>query len=64
MLLYHPNVPEEARLYVATPPSVPFEEVYFTTADKVKLHGYLLKQNESTYKDAPTIVHFHGNAGQ
>lgn len=41
--------------------SIPFEEHYLTTKDGEKLHVWLLLQNES--QSAPTLIYFHGNAG-
>ncbi len=38
-----------------------YEDLYITTADKVKLHGWLIKQIDS--KNRPTIIYFHENAG-
>lgn len=40
--------------------NIPFEDVYFTAKDGVRLHAWLLKQKEL---DAPTVLFFHGNAG-
>ncbi|KAL8434564.1 hypothetical protein Efla_000080 [Eimeria flavescens] len=41
--------------------NIPFEDVYFKTADGVTLHGWLLLQPAS--KEVPTFLFFHGNAG-
>ena len=38
-----------------------YEDLYITTDDKVKLHGWLIKQSDS--KSRPTIIYFHENAG-
>lgn len=40
--------------------NLPYENVYITTKDNLKLHGWLVKRNES---DAPTVVIFQANAG-
>ena len=63
-LLFHPNMPETSRIYVGEPPDCfSTEEVYIDTTDRVKLHGYFIKQSEDLLQDAPTLVYFHGNAG-
>lgn len=40
---------------------MPYEELNITTSDKVKLHGWLIKQADC--KNSPTIIYFHENAG-
>ncbi|CAM9443651.1 unnamed protein product [Phaeothamnion confervicola] len=40
---------------------LPFEDVFMTTADGVRIHGWLLKQPQADM--VATIVYFHGNAG-
>ena len=63
-LLYHPNMPETSRIYVGfLPPNIPCEEILISTVDNIKLHGFFLKQTDEQYKNAPTLVYFHGNAG-
>lgn len=63
-LLYHPDMPVTARMYVGElPASFHPEEVYIPTGDNNKLHGYLIKQSNELLADAPTLVYFHGNAG-
>ena len=39
--------------------SIPFEDVMITTDDNIQIHAWLLINNEN----APTIIYFHGNAG-
>nr|CAB3219651.1 protein ABHD17B-like [Phallusia mammillata] len=64
MLLYHPGMPDNARIYVSSPPAIyPYDEVLIRTADGEDLHGFFLKQSEDLIKEAPTIIYFHGNAG-
>ena len=63
-LLYHPDMPETSRIFVGSPRSdIPHEEVQIATTDGVLLHGFFLKQTEEKFKDVPTLVYFHGNAG-
>ena len=38
-----------------------YEDLYITTADKINLHGWLIKQPDS--KSRPTIIYYHENAG-
>ena len=38
-----------------------YEDWYVTTSDGFLLHGWILKQKE--IKNIPTILFFHGNAG-
>lgn len=40
--------------------AIPPEDVYFTTPDNVRLHGWIIRSRRS---NAPLIVWFHGNAG-
>jgi len=40
---------------------LPFEEHFITTADNVKVHSWLLMQDNPSV--CPTIIFFHGNAG-
>ena len=62
-MLYYPEVPPNSRLFVAAPSSLnlPFENVYFKSIDNTKLHGYLILQPQPQL--CPTILFFHGNAG-
>jgi dipeptidyl aminopeptidase/acylaminoacyl peptidase len=49
-----------SREHPTTPPGV--EDATFTTADGVRLHGWLMKPQTGT-GPFPVIVHAHGNAG-
>eukprot|EP01083_Nonionella_stella_P077449 211523_1 len=40
---------------------IPFDDVFLQTKDKVGIHAWLLKQTDT--KSAPTLLFFHGNAG-
>ena len=62
-LVYYPEQPESARVFVQTPGSLglPFEAVYVTTRDGCRIMGYLIKQPHMSA--APTVLYFHGNAG-
>lgn len=64
-LLYHPDQPSNAKLYVELPNilGLPFENVFTRTCDGVLINMYLIKQPEPISKNAPTVIFFHGNAG-
>ncbi|KAF7215665.1 protein ABHD13 [Nothobranchius furzeri] len=77
VLLYFPDQPSSSRLYVPMPTGIPHESVYIRTKDGVKLNLILLRytggdappggnssgQNCPTSASPPTILYFHGNAG-
>eukprot|EP00906_Rhabdomonas_costata_P005583 RCo008340 len=63
-LLYYPDLPPSSRDTVDHPGlwGVPtWEEITVVSSAKVTLHGYFLHQENPTA--APTVVYFHGNAG-
>lgn len=64
-LLYYPEQPESARVFVQLPSSVglPYETIFLTTKDKVQISAYFIKQPNDRASSAPTLVYFHGNAG-
>ncbi|XP_006824249.1 protein ABHD13-like, partial [Saccoglossus kowalevskii] len=64
-LLYYPDQPESSRIYVMSPHhfGVPYENIFFKTRDGVRINGILLKQRPENVTRVPTIVMFHGNAG-
>lgn len=67
LFVYHPEEPPESKCYIEQPSlyNLPYEVVELITGDSVRLHSYLLKQPQghATANTAPTIVFFHGNAG-
>jgi abhydrolase domain-containing protein 13 len=65
MLVYHPQEPSESKYYSEQPSNynIPYETVDLRTTDSVRLHTYLLKQHANFFNTAPTIIFFHGNAG-
>jgi predicted alpha/beta-fold hydrolase len=65
MLLYYPEQPESARVFVQTPNTLglPYQNVYLTTQDGVRINGYLIMQPSERIKTSPTVLYFHGNAG-
>lgn len=60
-ILYYPSIP--SREYIRTPDrlGLVYSDVDLVTDDNVKLHAWLITQNDS--KNAPTFIYFHGNAG-
>ncbi len=64
-LLYFPEQPESSRVFVQTPSSLqlPFELVTLTTKDKTDIVAYFIKQPPAIMPTAPTLLYFHGNAG-
>ena len=64
-LLFYPEQPESARVFVQPPSTVglPYETVYLTTCDNVQIMTYFIKQPSEQFSTAPTLIYFHGNAG-
>lgn len=64
-LLYFPDQPENSRIFVQSPRylGVPYENLQITTRDDVLLNAVFLKQSGSRLGIAPTVVLYHGNAG-
>ncbi|CAG2164364.1 unnamed protein product [Oppiella nova] len=64
-LLYNPNDPIDSRANVLSPMAfnLSFESHFITTDDKININVLLIKRPDNEYKWCPTIVYFHGNAG-
>ncbi|KAL5493710.1 hypothetical protein EMCRGX_G014929 [Ephydatia muelleri] len=64
-LLYFPEQPESARIFVQAPSSVglPSENVILTAKDGVQIAAYFIKQPPSQLGRVPTFLFLHGNAG-
>eukprot|EP01087_Luapelamoeba_hula_P006386 TRINITY_DN1646_c0_g1_i1.p1 TRINITY_DN1646_c0_g1~~TRINITY_DN1646_c0_g1_i1.p1 ORF type:complete len:357 (-),score=67.90 TRINITY_DN1646_c0_g1_i1:110-1159(-) len=64
-LLYYPTIPGDARTNFLSARRFGLqqvlEEVVITTPDNVRLQAYFIKHSRST--DVPSILYFHGNAG-
>nr|CAG4650332.1 EOG090X09ZU [Sida crystallina] len=62
-ILYYPDTPANSRIYVAAPNTVglPFESVTLKSLDSTKLHAFFILQPQPA--SCPTILFFHGNAG-
>lgn len=65
LMVFVPNEPPESRYYIELPTvfNLPYEVIDLMTSDQVKLHTYLIKQVDNLALTQPTIVLFHGNAG-
>ncbi|XP_015517703.1 protein ABHD13 [Neodiprion pinetum] len=64
-LLYHPELPPHSRVYVPAPSmfSLPYQSVYTRSGDGTMLHMFFISQTEEKAKKVPTLLFFHGNAG-
>ena len=68
-MLYHPEIAGMVRDPAGNPPRlrnpsewlIPYEDVTVETADKLKLHCWFLKQEDTA--NAPTLIFFQENAG-
>ncbi|XP_060064455.1 protein ABHD13-like isoform X2 [Ylistrum balloti] len=62
MLLYYPDQPPQSRLFVQLPNTVnlPYENHFIRTSDNVRINLVFIKH---THANAPTVIYFHGNAG-
>lgn len=63
-LLFYPDVGPH-RTCVSSPVhyGLPHEIVYIKTRDKVTLHAYFIRHPDQKGNAVPTLVYFHGNAG-
>lgn len=62
LLLYYPEQPPQSRLFVDSPQrfNLRGENHFITTKDGVKINVVLIKHSNP---NAPTVIYFHGNAG-
>jgi abhydrolase domain-containing protein 13 len=65
LLLYYPDQPSSSRLFVDSPSAYGLfhESVYIRSLDGTQLHAQFVRQPSSVSAAAPTVVFFHGNAG-
>ncbi|XP_064652237.1 protein ABHD13-like [Lineus longissimus] len=65
VLLYYPDQPPQSRLYVESPVlfGMPYENIYHKTQDGVRINMQFIPRPEDQKPNAPTLVYFHGNAG-
>lgn len=64
LLLYYPEIPADSRVFVPQPSNykLPFESIKIPNKDGFMIHMFFIKQHTNSSK-LPTIVFFHGNAG-
>jgi abhydrolase domain-containing protein 13 len=64
-ILYHPDLPPHSRVFVPVPSqfSLPYESVQIKNADKVQFHAFWIRHPGEKGRFVPTVVYFHGNAG-
>ncbi|XP_037051518.1 protein ABHD13 [Bradysia coprophila] len=64
-LLYHPEQPPHSRVFIPVPSmfGLPYEAINIRSTDGVTLHAFLIRHNGDKGRFVPTIVYFHGNAG-
>lgn len=63
-LLYYPEQPADSRQNVFSPDKfgLDFESVTISTSDGTEIHAFLTKVSHD-YSHRPTMIMFHGNAG-
>ncbi|CAH0684363.1 unnamed protein product [Chilo suppressalis] len=64
LLLYYPNDPPDSRVFVLQPSNykLPYESIKISNKDGFKIHLFLIKQ-PTNCNHRPTLIFFHGNAG-
>lgn len=64
LLLYYPNDPPDSRAFVLQPSNykLPYESIKINSKDGVIIHMFLIKQLDNS-NNVPTMIFFHGNAG-
>ena len=64
-LLFFPDQPESSRVFVQSPHKLglPYENLQIKTKDGIQINVVFLKQAGQRLATAPTVVFFHGNAG-
>ncbi|XP_066590262.1 protein ABHD13 [Prorops nasuta] len=64
-LLYHPELPVHARVYVPAPSifNLPYQNIYIRSEDGTMLHMFFITQSKDKMRNVPTILYLHGNAG-
>lgn len=64
-LLFHPDLPAHSRVFVPMPSmhALPYESINIRSTDKVMLHAFWIRHPGDKGQFVPTLVYFHGNAG-
>jgi len=60
-LLYMPHIGNEQPMDTPNNHRMQYEDIWMTTSDNITINAWLVKQTD--YKKAPTLIYFHGNAG-
>merc|ERR1712013_484129 len=60
-----PEQPPHSRVFVPTPAifNLPFDNLFINARDGTELHMFLVRQPGNAAQRAPTLLYFHGNAG-
>lgn len=63
--LYFPEQPLSSRVFVqnARVLGLPYENLYIRTQDGIRINALFIKQHPQIQAQAPTVLFFHGNAG-
>lgn len=64
-LLYHPELPAHSRVFVPVPTMyrLPYESVNIKVSEGITLHAFWIYHPPERSVHLPTVVYFHGNAG-
>lgn len=64
-LLFHPEQPPHSRVFVPVPSmhGLPYESINIRSSDNVSIHAFWIRHNGDKGRHVPTVVYFHGNAG-
>lgn len=64
-ILFSPELPSHSRVYIPLPSTfgLPYQSIYIKSLDGTKIHLYFIPQPHDKQLNAPTIIFFHGNAG-
>lgn len=63
--LFYPEVPSHSRVYIPIPSmfGLPYESIYYKGSDGITIHMYFIHHIKEKQIKVPTIIFFHGNAG-
>lgn len=64
-LLFHPELPAHSRVFVPVPTMhrLPYENLQIKASENVSLHAFWIAHPGDKGLHIPTIIYFHGNAG-
>ncbi|XP_065160536.1 protein ABHD13 [Atheta coriaria] len=63
--LYYPELPSHSRVFIPVPSmyNMPYEQVQIKSIDGTQIEMFFIHQPRDRQQHSPTIVFFHGNAG-